>query len=73
MKTLSKFLTGKVVYFDRSRAFGFIQTDGSGIRCFFHRTNQVNQNDWLSDGDHVAFDTMEDDQGRIKAVNVERL
>jgi cold shock CspA family protein len=73
MRTLSKYLTGRVVYFNRAKAFGFIVADGSGIRCFFHRTNQTNQSEWLSDNDKVSFDTIEDGQGRIKAVNVERI
>ena len=66
----NKYLTGKVDFYNRERAFGFVKSDGSGKRYFFHITNVVGRSIQVKDS--VTFDLQETDRG-IRAINVQIL
>jgi CspA family cold shock protein len=59
--------SGRVLWFDRDRAFGFIQPDDcEGPDLFVHADGCA---DAIDKGDKVSFDIVETGRG-IKAVNV---
>jgi CspA family cold shock protein len=59
--------TGTVKFFNVSKGFGFITTDG-GQEVFVHVTGLVDQ---IRDGDKVTFDEQEGKKG-LNAVNVKK-
>jgi len=60
-------MEGVVKFFKESKGFGFIQTE-EGKEYFVHISAVENQQE-LTEGDKVKFDTEQDDRGE-KAVNV---
>jgi cold shock protein len=68
----NKFLTGRVKYYNRSKGYGFIKTDGSGKDYFFHYSKQINSNEIFNEGEKVSFDIGENKNGEC-AINVQRI
>ena len=60
--------TGTVKFFNVSKGFGFIATDGDNQELFVHVTGLVDQ---IRDGDKVTFDVAEGKKG-LNAVNVKK-
>ncbi|MGA9115770.1 MAG: cold shock domain-containing protein [Bacteroidota bacterium] len=64
---------GKVKFFNASKGFGFITTQG-GDDVFFHKSNVKNTGfrDALYDGDAVEFEVKVEAKGR-RAYNISRV
>ena len=60
--------TGKVKFYNTTKGFGFIETEGDK-NIFFHRSGLSNAYMDLENGQEVEFETKSGDKGLI-AVNV---
>jgi len=60
--------SGKVKWYNESKGFGFIETDG-GKDVFVHRSGLASPFGGLSDGQKVVFDIKQGDKGDV-AFNV---
>lgn len=59
---------GKVKWFDETKGFGFIETEGKKD-VFVHRSGLVSPFNGLSEGQKVTFDIKQGDKGEV-AFNV---
>lgn len=57
---------GTVKFFNESKGFGFILSDGDGQEIFVHATGLIDQ---IKEGDKVTFDVVQGKKG-LNAVNV---
>ncbi|MES2795955.1 MAG: cold shock domain-containing protein [Bacteroidota bacterium] len=62
--------TGVVKFFNESKGFGFIVTDGSGEEVFVHVTGLGGLH--IRENDKVSFDVVEGKRG-LNAVNVAKI
>mmetsp|Transcript_32502 Transcript_32502/g.64443 ORF Transcript_32502/g.64443 Transcript_32502/m.64443 type:complete len:121 (-) Transcript_32502:169-531(-) len=63
--------TGTVKWFDTKKGFGFIRPDDGSNDVFVHQTSiQTDGFRSLAEGENVEFETVNDDNGRSKAVDV---
>lgn len=60
--------TGTVKFFNESKGFGFIKTDGSQQEVFVHATGLIDQ---IREDDKVTFEVTEGKRG-LNAINVKR-
>jgi CspA family cold shock protein len=60
----TKFVTGKVKWFDEKKGFGFIAPDDGGKDCFVHYSAiQMDGYRTLAEGEAVQFEVVPDPKG----------
>lgn len=65
-------MQGKVKWFNNQKGFGFIETSDGDIFVHFSAIKSTEGFKSLKEGEEVTFDTEKQDDGRIRAINVEK-
>jgi cold shock CspA family protein len=69
-------MLGTCLKYYRAKGFGFVipnDPDGSDHFVHYSEIQAISSRRFLKDGQPVEFDSVQDDQGRFRAVNVRKL
>lgn len=65
-------LAGQIVEWDDDRGFGFVVTNGSPRRIFFHVSQLQDRRQRPAAGDRITYTTSQDERGRLQARDIAR-
>jgi CspA family cold shock protein len=65
--------TGKIKFFNRKRGFGFIIDDETQSDIFLHASGRADKKAKIKPKDSVSFDIIDDENGKKKAINIQKV
>lgn len=65
--------TGKIKFFNKRKGFGFIIEDDTLKEIFVHASGIINKKLNYKPDDIVQFEVMNDEDGKTKAINVDKI